>query len=65
MSGEQISNFKHQHQNNIDSNKSKKVNINVLLKKIRAVEKKEQMESNVFFGLIIVVVITAGIIVSL
>ena len=45
--------------------KSKRVDIKILLSRIRADEKKEQVESNVFFGLIAVAVIVTGVIVSL
>ena len=55
MSGEQLANH----------NKTKKVNINILLKKVRADKKKAQLESNLFFGLVFAVILTAGIFVSL
>ena len=45
--------------------KPKKIDIKVLLKKIRTDEKKEQLGSNVFFGLIAVAVIVTGVIASL
>ena len=45
--------------------KSRKVDIKILLNKIREDEKKEQLESNVFLGLIAVAVIVTGVIVSL
>ena len=54
MSGETVTNLK-----------PKKIDIKVLLKKIRADEKKEQLESSVFFGLIVIAVIVSGVIVSL
>ena len=54
MSGERAANLK-----------SKKVDIKILLSRIRADEKKEQLESNVFFGLIAVAIIVSGVIVSL
>jgi len=54
MIGERVTNLK-----------SKKIDITVLLKKIRADEKKEQLGSNVFFGLIAVAVIVTGVIASL
>ena len=54
MSGERAANLK-----------SKKVDIKILLSRIRADEKKEQLGSNVFFGLIAVAVIVTGVIVSL
>ena len=54
MSGERVVNLK-----------SKKIDIKVLLKKIRADEKKEQLGSNVFFGLSAVAVIVSGVFLSL
>tara|TARA_B110001454_G_C12442366_1_gene318422 strand:+ start:391 stop:555 length:165 start_codon:yes stop_codon:yes gene_type:complete len=54
MSGETVINLK-----------SKKIDIKVLLKKIRTDEKKEQIESNVFFGLIAAAVVVTGVIASL
>ena len=54
MSGEQTRGFS-----------NKKINVNILLKKIRVEEKKEQLVINVFFGLIAIVVTVAGVIVSL
>ena len=50
---------------NQDLDKPKKVNINILLNKVRTDKKREQLESIVFIGLISVVVITTGIIASL
>ena len=44
---------------------NKKINVNILLKKIRVEEKKEQLVINVFFGLVAIVVTVAGVIVSL
>jgi len=54
MSGEQIRSLS-----------NKKINVNILLKKIRVEEKKEQLGINVFFGLVAIVVTVAGVIVSL
>ena len=67
MSGKQITNlkFKDSLKENQDLDKPKKVNINVLLNKIRADKKKEQLEGSVFIGLIAVGVITTGIIASI
>ena len=45
--------------------KSKKIDIKILLSRVRADEKKEQLESSVFFGLIVIAVIVSGVIVSL
>ena len=53
MSGEQIRGLR------------KKINVNILLKKIRVEEKKEQLGINVFFGLVAIVITIAGVIVSL
>jgi len=61
MSGEEISNYSFKKL----QEKPKKVNINVLLKKVREDKRKEQIESNVFFGLIVAVIVTTGIIISL
>ena len=67
MSVQQITNLKLNNslKENQDLNKPKKVNINVLINKIRADKKREQLESSVFIGLIAVAVITTGIIASL
>ena len=67
MSGEQISDIKLKSplKKNQYLEERKKVDINTLLNKVRANKKKEQIESNVFFGLVTVVVITTGIIISL
>ena len=67
MSREKIANLKFNDplNENQDLDKSKKVNINVLLNNIRTDKKREQLESIVFIGLISVVVITTGIIASL
>ena len=67
MSGDQITNrkFNDSLKENQDLNKPKKVNINVLINKIRAEEKREYLESSIFIGLIAVFVITTGIIASL
>ena len=67
MSGEQITNRKLNDslKENQDLNKPKKVNINILLNKVRTDKKREQLESIVFIGLIAVVIITTGIIASL
>ena len=67
MSGEQITNrkFNDSLKENQDLDKPKRVNINILLNKIRTDKKREQLESIVFIGLISVAVITTGIIASL
>ena len=67
MSGKQITNrkFNDSLKENQDLDKPKRVNINILLNKIRTDKKREQLESIVFIGLIAVVIITTGIIASL
>ena len=67
MSGKQITNrkFNDSLKENQDLDKPKKVNINILLNNIRADKKRDQLASNVFFGLIVVSVITTGVIASL
>jgi len=42
-----------------------KVDINVLLNKVRAEKKKENFENFVFLGLVSLVIVVAGLIVSL
>jgi len=67
MSGDQITNrkFNDSLKENQDLDKSKRVDVNVLLNKIKADKKKEQLESSVFIGLIAVAVIITGFISSL
>ena len=66
MSGEQLADNQIE---NPEANKRKivknKVDINILLNKVRSEEKKEKFESIVFISLISFVVILTGIIVSL
>ena len=66
MSGEQV--------NKLDAtseilqktiNKSKKVDINILLNEVRAKQKKEKFENTIFFALVAAVILVTGIIVSL
>ena len=47
------------------SSKSKKVDINILLNKVRAAHKKEKFENIIFFGLAAIAIVVTGIIVSL
>ena len=62
MSGEQIT---HRTVNNGTRSKiEKKVDINVLLNKVRIEEKKEKFENTVFFGSIVVVILVTCVIVS-
>ena len=70
MSGEHITNTSIQrdsenNQRDLKSRIKRKVDINVLLNKVRLEEKKEKFESIVFFSLIASVVLITGLIVSL
>ena len=74
MSGEQIANTSVETQNIEDelhslkdspSNVKNKVDINVLLNKVRLAQKKERMESTIFFGLVAAVIVVTGVIVSI
>ena len=71
MSGEQITNNPVETQDiedELHSSKGfrkKRVDINVLLNKVRSAEKKEKMESTIFFGLVAAVIVVTGIIVSI
>ena len=47
------------------SRKSKKVDINILLNKVRAAHKREKFENTIFFGLAAIAIVVSGIIVSL
>jgi len=70
MSGEQIAN------NSVETrtlegdlhslkNKKKRVDINVLLNKVRSAQKKEKIETTIFFGIVTAVIVVSGIIVSI
>ena len=48
-----------------NSSKKKRVDINVLLNKVRSAQKKEKMESTIFFGLVAAIILVTGIIVSI
>ena len=48
-----------------NSQKKHRVDINVLLNKVRMAKKKEKMESTIFFGLVAAVIVVTGIIVSI
>ena len=72
MSGEQITNNSVETQNMEgelhslkNSSKKKRVDINVLLNKVRSAQKKERIEYTIFFGLVAVVIVVTGIIVSI
>ena len=68
MCGEQVTNSEF-NQDNLTikktSRKSKKVDINILLNKVRAAQKKEKFENTIFFSLVAMAVVVTGIIVSL
>ena len=74
MSGEQITNDSVETQTldselrslkNSSSKTKKRVDINVLLNKVRLAQKKEKMESTIFFGLVATIIVVTGIIVSI
>ena len=72
MSGEQITNNSVETQtlegelhSLKNSSKKPRVDINVLLNKVRSAQKKEKMESTIFFGLVATVILVTGIIVSI
>ena len=72
MSGERVTNNSVETQNMEgelhslkNSSRKKRVDINVLLNNVRSAQKKEKMESNIFFGLIAAVIIVTGIIISI
>ena len=74
MSGEQITNTSVETQNiegdlhSLKGSPSKtknRVDINVLLNKVRLARKKERIESTVFFGVVAAVIVVTGIIVSI
>jgi len=48
-----------------NSSKKKRVDINVLLNNVRSAQKKEKMESTIFFGLVAAIIIVTGFIVSI
>ena len=68
MSGEHVTNsefYQTQKINKKTSKKSQKVDINILLSKVRAANKKEKFENAIFLSLIAMVIVVTGIIVSL
>ena len=72
MSGEQITNDSVETQtlegdlhSLKNSSKKQRVDINVLLNKVRLAQKKEKIESRIFFSLVAVVILITGIIVSI
>ena len=72
MSGEQITNNSVETQtlegelhSLKNSQKKHRVDINVLLNKVRMAKKKEKIESTIFFSLVAAVIVVTGIIVSI
>ena len=72
MSGEQITKDSVETQNMEgelhslkNSSKKQRVDISVLLNKVRLEEKKQKLESTIFFGLVAAVIVVTGIIVSI
>lgn len=70
MSGEQVTNNSINNQNyegNAGSTKNskKKVDINNLLNRVRANQKKEKLESTIFFTLVAAVIVITGVIISI
>ena len=69
MSGEHVTNTlveTHNTEGTLHSSKIKnRVDINILLKKIRLAQKKEKMESTIFFGVVAAVIVVTGIIISI
>ena len=65
MSGENITVNNEPKASEAKEVKRKKVDINVLLNKVRAEDKKEKNENLIFVGLISLVIVVTGIIVSL
>ncbi len=70
MSGEQITNNSVETQNyegklHSSQHSKKRVDINTLLNKVRANQKKEKLESTIFFSLVAAVIVVTGIIISI
>ena len=67
MSGERIVDSGIETSNDAVNTKktAKRVDINILLNKVRADQKKEKSESIIFFGLVVAVIVVTGIIISL
>ena len=68
MSGEQTINSRSNQDSEIIQDtiiRPKKVDINVLLNKVRAEKKKEKFENSIFFSLVVAAIIVTGIIVTL
>ena len=73
MSGEYITNSSVEtqsmegelHSLKVSSKIKNRVDINVLLNKVRLAQKKERIESTIFFGLVAAAVVVTGLIVSI
>ena len=67
MSGEYVSNTGIFTSNDTKNTKksAKRVDVNILLSKVRADQKKEKFENIIFFGLVVAVIVVTGIIISL
>ena len=67
MSGERIVDSGIETSNDAVNTKktAKRVDINILLNKVRADQKKEKFENSIFFGLVAAVIVVTGIIISL
>ena len=73
MSGEQITNSSVEtqdlegelHSLKNSSSKKKRVDINGLLNNVRSAQKKEKIESTIFFSLVAAVIVVTGIIISI
>ena len=65
MSGENISITGNNGSKNGKVERKSKVDINILLNKVRAEKKKEKNENIIFFALISLLIVTTGVIVSL
>ena len=73
MSGEHIANSsvetqsmeREPHSIKVSSKIKKRVDINVLLNKVRLARKKESMESTIFFGTVAAIIVVTGIFVSI
>ena len=67
MSGERVVDSGIETSNDTENTKrtAKRVDINILLNKVRAEQKKERFENNIFFGLAAAVIVVTGIIISL
>ena len=66
MSGEHIAaGTTYRKEESITGSKSKKVDINILLNKVRKEKKKEKIEGYIFVGLISSIILVGGIIISL